>query len=62
MKKYSGFIVGFIISIICRNAIAAEASTLQQAWTTAYENNPSLEAQRAKLRASDEDVAQALLI
>lgn len=41
-------------------AAGAEPETLQQAWTQAYENNPSLEAQRASLRATDEQVSQAL--
>lgn len=41
-------------------ARAAEIKTLQQALTEAYRNNPSLEAERAKLRAIDEQVAQAL--
>jgi outer membrane protein len=38
----------------------AETETLEQAWTLAYQNNPSLEAQRASLRATDEQVSQAL--
>jgi outer membrane protein len=38
----------------------AESETLEQAWTIAYRNNPSLEAQRAALRATDEQVSQAL--
>lgn len=38
----------------------AEIETLQQALTESYLNNPSLEAERAKLRATDEQVAQAL--
>ncbi len=38
----------------------AEPETLEQAWTLAYQNNPSLEAQRANLRATDEQVSQAL--
>jgi len=42
------------------SAVCAEPETLQQAWTQAYENNPSLEAQRASLRATDEQVSQAL--
>ena len=33
---------------------------MEQAWTQAYQNNPSLEAQRASLRATDEQVSQAL--
>ena len=39
---------------------ASEPETLEQAWVEAYQNNPSLEAERAKLRATDEQVAQAL--
>lgn len=39
---------------------AAEPQTLAQAWVAAYRNNPSLEAERAKLRVTDEGVAQAL--
>ena len=38
----------------------AESETLEQAWTIAYQNNPSLEATRASLRAIDEQVSQAL--
>jgi outer membrane protein len=38
----------------------AESETLEQAWAFAYRNNPSLEAQRASLRATDEQVSQAL--
>jgi outer membrane protein len=38
----------------------AEPETLEQAWAEAYRNNPSLEAQRASLRAIDEQVSQAL--
>src|ERR1700760_3368159 len=41
-------------------AAHAEATTLEQAWALAYHNNPSLEAQRAALRATDEQVSQAL--
>ncbi len=39
---------------------SARAETLQQALVSAYLNNPVLQAQRAGLRATDEDVAQAL--
>jgi outer membrane protein len=38
----------------------AEPEALGQAWTLAYQHNPSLEAQRASLRATDEQVSQAL--
>ena len=39
---------------------AASADTLEWALVQAYQNNPSLNAQRAALRAADEDVPQAL--
>lgn len=38
----------------------AEVFTLQQALALAYETNPRLEAERAQLRATDEEVAKAL--
>jgi outer membrane protein len=38
----------------------AEPETLEQAWAKAYRGNPALEAQRASLRAVDEQVSQAL--
>ena len=39
---------------------AASADTLEWAIVQAYQNNPSLNAQRAALRAADENVPQAL--
>jgi outer membrane protein len=41
-------------------SIAARADTLEWALVQAYQNNPSLNAQRAALRATDENVPQAL--
>ena len=41
----------------CRLAVA---DTLEWALVQAYQNNPSLNAQRASLRATDENVPQAL--
>ena len=38
----------------------AAADTLEWALVQAYQNNPSLNAQRAALRATDENVPQAL--
>jgi len=42
------------------NAAKAVADTLEWALVQAYQNNPSLNAQRASLRAMDENVPQAL--
>ncbi|MGE0564459.1 MAG: TolC family outer membrane protein [Pseudolabrys sp.] len=39
---------------------AAQAETLEQALVEAYKNNPTLNAQRASVRATDEGVPQAL--
>ena len=39
---------------------SVSAQTLQDAWARAYYTNPTLEAQRAQLRATDEQVNQAL--
>ena len=39
---------------------AAAAQTLEEALVLAYQNNPSLQAQRARLRAVDEEVPEAL--
>lgn len=41
-------------------AAAAETITLDSAMALAYQNHPRLEAERAALRATDEDVARAL--
>jgi outer membrane protein len=42
------------------SAPAQAAETLDQAMASAYSNNPSLNAERARLRATDESVPQAL--
>jgi TolC family type I secretion outer membrane protein len=42
------------------SAAHAETETLEQAWGQAYQINPSLQAERASLRATDEQVSQAL--
>src|SRR5215212_2258040 len=41
-------------------AAHAEIFTLQEALAIAYETNPRLEAERANLRATDEEVAKAV--
>ena len=42
------------------SANSASAETLESALAQAYRNNPTLNAQRAALRATDEGVPQAL--
>ena len=50
-------VVGASLGIGCSGAAA---DTLEWALVQAYQNNPSLNAQRASLRATDENVPQAL--
>ena len=47
-------------AILCVGATSALAETLNQAMALAYSNNPRLQAQRASLRATDEQFPQAL--
>lgn len=57
MKWFLGAVALFLMPI---NFAFADAMTLQDAWVQAYQNNPTLEAERAKLRVTDEQVNQAL--
>ena len=49
-----------IAAILLTTAGHSHADTLEQALTAAYQSNPQLLAERAQLRATDEDVPQAL--
>ena len=57
-KLYSP-VAGLLLVFIFPN-FPATADTLEWALVQAYQNNPSLNAQRAALRATDENVPQAL--
>ena len=48
------------ISVLVSGCIGASADTIEWALVQAYQNNPSLNAQRASLRSTDENVPQAL--
>ncbi|MDR3423927.1 MAG: TolC family outer membrane protein [Alphaproteobacteria bacterium] len=60
MKFYSYAFCAFAASLFLAGSARAEYVTLEQTWAEAYQNNPSLEAERAKLRATDEQVNLAL--
>ncbi len=47
-------------ALIAGVPLAASAQSLEDALTSAYANNPTLQAERALLRSTDEDVPQAL--
>ena len=59
MKK-SGYVMTAVILASMGFADVAQAESLQEALSTAYINNPALQARRARLRAVDEQVPQAL--
>ena len=52
--------LGFILCLVLSVFGEATAQTLEDALTAAYRNNPTLLGQRAKVRATDEQVPQAL--
>ncbi len=54
------FFVSVCIFLAFSTSVYGQQETLEQAWVAAYQNNPSLEAERARLRALDEQVAIAL--
>jgi outer membrane protein len=51
--------LGFIVTAVCA-ATAAHTQTLQDALVRTYQNNPQLNAERARQRGTDENVPQAL--
>jgi len=57
--KLTGIAAGVALAVaIC--PLGANAETLQEALVSAYQNNPTLLAERAQLRATDEGVASAI--
>src|SRR6516162_6590879 len=56
----SGRIAATVLLLIQVAATSAGADTMEAALTRAYQSNPQLNAQRAQVRATDENVAQAL--
>jgi TolC family type I secretion outer membrane protein len=57
MRLWRAFGAGLTLALAVS---PAAAETLQEALAAAYENNPDLRAERARLRATDENVPQAL--
>ena len=56
-KKYLLTTLPFVATLLFQSSVQAE--TLKEALSTAYLNNPTLQAQRASLRATDETINQA---
>jgi outer membrane protein len=55
----TGFALAFCVAILLGGHLPASAESLKNALASAYKNNPTLNAERAKLRATDEGVAEA---
>src|SRR5580700_841145 len=51
---------GAALLLLCEGSVPALADTIEAALVRAYQNNPQLNAQRAQVRATDENVPQAL--
>lgn len=51
--------VGLVAAMMLTNAPTAHAESLSQALHSAYQSNPELDAERARLRATDEEVPRA---
>jgi outer membrane protein len=61
MRRLNRVVVGVIAcAVLAGGIVAARAETLESALIQAYQNNPSLNSQRASTRATDEGVPQAL--
>jgi outer membrane protein len=56
---FCGLIIALAGAALCAPAAAAEVFRLSDALALAYSTNPELEAQRAKVRAADDAVAEA---
>jgi outer membrane protein len=56
----SGLAMAAVVAAVSFIAMPAGAETLAEALASAYTNNPTINAQRAALRATDEGVPQAL--
>src|SRR5690242_6182689 len=49
-----------VLLLVCAGPVPALADTIEAALVRAYQGNPQLNAQRAQVRATDENVPQAL--
>jgi outer membrane protein len=55
----AGLMLGMVVSVFTLTAPSADAETLRDALASTYATNPQLDAERARLRATDESVSQA---
>lgn len=60
MKKINAYSIWLVAAYLALAPESGKAETLEQAFVQAYQTNPVLAAERAKLRQVDEQVSQAL--
>jgi outer membrane protein len=58
--KVVAWVMGAALLLACTSASSVRADTIEAALVRAYQNNPQLNAQRASVRFTDENVPQAL--
>src|SRR5258705_8544787 len=59
LKVVTGAAPAFLL-LVCMGPVPVLADTIEAALVRAYQNNPQLNAQRAQVRSTDENVPQAL--
>jgi len=59
VKRFSGLVTAGIV-LVCLGPAPVSAETIESALIRAYQTNPQLNAQRASVRSTDEQVPQAL--
>ena len=59
VKEFTGAAASALL-LVCMGSTPVLADTIEAALVRAYQNNPQLNAQRAQVRVTDENVPQAL--
>src|SRR5205823_119595 len=59
VKAFAGAAASALL-LVCMGPVPVLADTIEAALVRAYQNNPQLNSQRAQVRATDENVPQAL--
>ena len=59
VKAFAGAAASALL-LVCMGPMPVLADTIEAALVRAYQNNPQLNSQRAQVRATDENVPQAL--
>jgi outer membrane protein len=60
VKAFAGGAAAAVLLLVCMGSTPVLADTIEAALVRAYQNNPQLNAQRAQVRFTDENVPQAL--